>query len=39
MKKIFMDQASTTKVDPEVIKTMLPLFSEYFGNIFQHELH
>lgn len=27
-----MDQASTTKVNPEVIKTMLPLFSRYFGN-------
>lgn len=32
MKRIFMDQASTTKVDEEVIKTMLPIYSEYFGN-------
>lgn len=32
MKKIFMDQASTTKVDPEVVKAILPIFSEYFGN-------
>ena len=32
MKKIFMDNASTTKVDKEVIDAMLPFFSEYFGN-------
>lgn len=32
MKKIFMDNASTTKVDQEVIDAMLPFFSEYFGN-------
>lgn len=32
MKKIFIDQASTTKVDPEVVKEMLPIFSEHFGN-------
>ena len=32
MKKIFMDYASTTKVDREVIDAMLPFFSEYFGN-------
>ena len=32
MKRIFMDNASTTKVDPEVLKTMLPYFSEYYGN-------
>ncbi len=32
MKKIFMDHASTTKVDKEVIDAMLPFFSEYFGN-------
>ncbi len=32
MKRIFMDNASTTKVDKEVIKTMLPIFSEYYGN-------
>ncbi len=32
MKKIFMDYASTTKVDKEVIDAMLPFFSEYFGN-------
>ncbi len=32
MKRIFMDNASTTKVDKEVIKAMLPIFSEYYGN-------
>lgn len=32
MKKFFMDHASTTKVDKEVIDAMLPFFSEYFGN-------
>ena len=32
MKRVFMDHASTTKVDPEVLKAMLPFFSDYFGN-------
>jgi cysteine desulfurase len=32
MKRIFMDHASTTKVDPEVLNTMLPYFTEYYGN-------
>lgn len=27
-----MDYASTTPVDPEVVKAMLPYFAEYFGN-------
>lgn len=32
MKRVFMDNASTTKVDPEVLNTMLPYFTEYYGN-------
>lgn len=32
MKRIFLDHASTTKVDPEVIETMGPYFSTHFGN-------
>ncbi len=32
MKRIFLDHASTTKVDEEVIQAMLPYFSQYFGN-------
>ena len=29
---IFMDNHSTTPVDPRVVEAMLPYFSEYFGN-------
>src|SRR5438552_10977513 len=29
---IYMDYHATTPVDPRVVETMLPFFSEYFGN-------
>jgi cysteine desulfurase len=32
MKQIFIDNASTTKVDEEVIASMLPYFSKLYGN-------
>jgi cysteine desulfurase len=32
MKRVFMDHASTTKVDDEVLNAMLPFFSKYYGN-------
>ncbi len=32
MKHVYMDYAATTPVHPEVVKAMLPYFTEYFGN-------
>lgn len=39
MKKIYFDNAATTKVDERVVKEMLPYFEENYGNASsQHEL-
>ncbi len=30
--RVYLDHAATTPVHPEVVKTMVPYFTEYFGN-------
>jgi cysteine desulfurase len=32
LRRIYMDYAATTPVHPEVVKAMMPYFTEYFGN-------
>ena len=32
MPRIYLDNASTTRVDPRVLETMTPFFSEFYGN-------
>ena len=36
--KVYFDNNATTKVDEEVVKAMIPYFSEYYGNPFSLHL-